>query len=56
MQPATDEIVLGDFGGTQFEIFGATTRFFRKGDDFLINTEGLDGRLHDYKVGTCQGL
>ncbi|TWT37307.1 Tetratricopeptide repeat protein [Posidoniimonas corsicana] len=50
MELATDESVLGDFDDFTFERLGVTTRFFRDGDRYMVNTEGPDGEHHDYHV------
>lgn len=56
MQPATDETVLGDFNDTTFTAYGVTSRFFREGDRFLVNTEGADGTLQDYEIAYTFGV
>ena len=50
MLPATEESVLGDFADSEFEHFGHTTRFFKKGDEFWVNAENADGQREDMKV------
>lgn len=50
MALATEESVLGDFQDASFEYQGVVTRFFRRGEKFLVNTEGPDGQHHDYEV------
>jgi tetratricopeptide (TPR) repeat protein len=50
MATAGDSTVLGDFSGVTLTADGVTSRFFRKGDAYFINTEGDDGANHDYKV------
>lgn len=42
MQPADGSTVLGDFNDTAFEHRGAITRFFRRGEAFLIEADALD--------------
>jgi predicted CXXCH cytochrome family protein len=56
MQPATAETVLGDFEDAAFEQGGVTTRFFRRGEAFVVNTEGADGRLADFEVRYTFGV
>ncbi|WP_425395527.1 multiheme c-type cytochrome [Aeoliella sp.] len=56
MELATDESVLGDFNDTQFERLGVTTKFFRRGDEFWVNTEGPDGEYHDYQIKYTFGI
>ncbi len=50
MDHATPTSVLGDFADTSFTQQGETSRFFRKGDRFYVNTKGPDGALHDYEI------
>ena len=44
MQPASERTVLGDFSGMELDHFGVRSRFFRRGEAFLVETEGPDGR------------
>src|SRR5262249_591595 len=55
MQQATEATVLGDFGGTKVEHFGATT-FSRSGDQFMVRTDGPDGALRDYEIAYTFGV
>ena len=50
MLPANDSTVLGDFNNISFTADGVTSRFFKKGNKFFINTEGDDGKNHDFEV------
>lgn len=50
MQPANDSTVLGDFNNTTFTADGVSNQFFKKDGKFYINTQGDDGRNHDYEV------
>lgn len=56
MELPTGESVVGDFDDTTFERLGVTTRFYRKGDEFWVNTEGPDGEYHDYKIAYTFGI
>ncbi|MCB1237299.1 MAG: hypothetical protein KDM91_19705, partial [Verrucomicrobiae bacterium] len=56
MQPATPDTVLGDFGGVEFEHFGHRTRFYRKDDEFRVNTEGPGGERTDYRIDYTFGF
>lgn len=55
MELPTDETVRGDFDDAVFERLGVTTRFFRRGDEFWVNTDGPDGEHHDYQVAYTFG-
>jgi len=56
MDVATEETVLGDFDDAVHERHGVTSRFFRKDGGFFVNTEGPDGKLHDYEVSYVFGV
>lgn len=50
MQEPRDSTVLGDFNDKTFTADGVTSRFFRKDGKFIIQTQGDDGKTHDYEV------
>jgi len=50
MLPANDSTVSGDFNNITFTADGVTSHFFKKGTKFFINTEGDDGKFHDFEV------
>lgn len=50
MQAVSDSTILGDFSGSRYAADGVNSVFFKKGSDYILNTEGSDGRYHDYKV------
>ena len=50
MDVATESSVLGNFDDQTLEHFGITSRMFRDGDRFMINTEGPDGQMTDFEV------
>jgi predicted CXXCH cytochrome family protein len=56
MELASDESVLGDFNDASFTYHRVTTRFFRKGGKFMVNTEGPDGQLRDYEIKYTFGV
>lgn len=56
MQPAAEGTVLGDFSGTRFTGEKETTRFYRKGEDFWVNTPDAQGKAQDYKVAYAFGV
>ena len=56
MQAPTPETVLGDFQNARFEHFGVVTEFFRRGDDYLVRTDGPDGKRTDYEVAWVFGV
>lgn len=50
MLPPNDSTVKGDFNNITFKADGVASRFFKKGNKFFINTEGNDGKNHDFEV------
>ncbi len=50
MQEPNDSTVLGNFSNVSFSADGVKSTFFKRGDKFIINTQGEDGRNHDYEV------
>lgn len=56
MQAANAETLLGDFNNVTFKTENETTRFSRKGDEFWVNTPGIDGKSADFKVAYTFGI
>ena len=56
MQEASNETVLGRFDGATFEHFGSETTFTRRGEDFVVRTEGPEGELAAYEVAYTFGV
>jgi tetratricopeptide (TPR) repeat protein len=56
MQPASDLTVLGDFNDREFAAFGVTSRFFRNGADFRVNTDNASGELQDFRIAYTFGV
>ena len=56
MQVATPETVLGDFDDATFTHHGVTSRFFRRGDRFFVNTEGPAGAPADFELTHTLGV
>ncbi|WP_304197048.1 tetratricopeptide repeat protein [Flavobacterium alvei] len=50
MLPPNDSTVKGDFNNVTFSADGVNSRFYKKGAKFYINTEGDDGKNHDFEV------
>ena len=55
-QPPDSSSVIGDFNDVRFEHNGITSRFFRRGDAFVVETDGPDGKLKDYEVKSVAGI
>jgi predicted CXXCH cytochrome family protein len=56
MQAATAQSVLGNFDNARFTYAGVTSSFFRRGDKFIVKTDGPDGKLHEYEVRYTFGV
>src|SRR3954470_12020818 len=56
MQEATPATVLGDFTDASFVKDGVTSRFYRRGDRFYVETDGPDGALHEYPIDYTFGV
>ena len=56
MDLATEETVLASFDGAEIEHFGITSKFFRDGQRFMVNTEGADGEMQDFEVKYVFGV
>ncbi|ATQ70666.1 MULTISPECIES: multiheme c-type cytochrome [Methylosinus] len=56
MQEATSASVLGDFNDVAFTENGAATRFFRRGDAFIIETRGPAGEAREDRVRFTFGV
>ncbi len=56
MQLATDETVLADFNNVEVTHHSVTSRMFRDGQRFMVNTEGPDGQLRDFEVKYVFGV
>lgn len=46
----TDKTVLGNFEDATYELHGITTRFFKRGDAFFVETDGPDGAATIYEI------
>lgn len=56
MDRATAETVLADFGDATLEHFGVTSRMFTRDGRYFVETEGPDGRMHEYEVRYAFGV
>jgi len=55
MATATAATVRGDFNDAVFRHQGVSSRFFRKGDQFFVHTDGPDGKLADFEIAYTFG-
>jgi len=56
MQLPAYDTVLGNFDNASFTYNGVTTRFFRQGEKYMVNTDGEDGKLQDFVVDYVFGV
>ncbi|WP_298236761.1 tetratricopeptide repeat protein [uncultured Algibacter sp.] len=56
MQIALDTTVLGNFNNVKFASQGITSLFYKKDSEYYVNTEGRDGKYHDYKIEYTFGV
>lgn len=56
MQLPNENTVLGNFDNQRFEYNGVSSLFYRKGDEFWVQTDGPDGKLTDYPVEYVFGV
>jgi len=56
MQDATAGAVEGDFHDAKFSYFGVTSKFFTRDGKYFVNTDGPDGKLHDYEIQYTFGV
>src|SRR5210317_1240973 len=56
MMTASETSVLGDFTNGSLTHDGVTSKFFKRGDDFFVNTIGPDGKPHDYNIKYTFGV
>ena len=56
MQAVTPASVLGDFGSVKFRQKDVESTFFKRGDKFMVRTDGPDGKLTDYEIAYTFGV
>jgi len=56
MQHASDKSVLGDFNDASFDYYGVHSRFFRKDNKYLVETDGADGKLATFEIKYTFGV
>jgi len=56
MQIADSVSILGDFNNAVYTNKGITYKFFKKGKEFFVNTEGEGGAYNDYKIMYAFGV
>jgi tetratricopeptide (TPR) repeat protein len=56
MQIATTDTVLGDFDDASFEYYGTTTRFYRRDDDYFVQTADAGGQDREFRIAYTFGV
>jgi len=56
MQIANEKSVLGDFNNITYQSKGINYKFFKKGQDFYVHTEGENGKYQDFKIANTFGV
>ena len=56
MQLPGPDTVLGDFDDAEFTYNGVTTRFFQRDGQYMVRTDGEDGKLADFPVRYVFGV
>jgi predicted CXXCH cytochrome family protein len=56
MQVAAPNTVLGDFASAELTYNGLTSRFFRRGDEYWVHTDGRDGAEADFRITHTLGV
>ncbi|MEF8770705.1 MAG: tetratricopeptide repeat protein [Candidatus Accumulibacter phosphatis] len=56
MQEATAASVRGDFANAKFRKDGVESTFFKRGDKFMVHSDGPDGKLTDYEIRYTFGV
>lgn len=56
MAHATVKTVLGDFNDKTLDYFGVQSRMFRRGDRFMVETDGPDGKISTFEVKYTFGV
>ncbi|GGP26760.1 tetratricopeptide repeat protein [Silvimonas amylolytica] len=56
METPAPDTVLGNFNNATFNYAGTTSRFYRKGTEYWVDTDGADGKLGSYKVAFTFGV
>jgi len=56
MDHANSETVLGDFSNSSFTYAGITSTFYKKNNNFMVRTDGADGKLQVYEIKYTFGV
>ncbi len=56
MQAASAATVLGNFSDAHFQFNGIDATFYKRGDQFMVRTDGPDGKLTNYEIAYTFGV
>jgi len=56
MQIADENSVKADFNNTTFNYNGIISTFYKKKGKYMVQTDGPDGKLHDYEISYTFGI
>ena len=56
MMEASVDSVKADFNNTSFNYNGIISSFYKKDGKFMVQTDGPDGKLHDYEISYTFGI
>jgi len=56
MKLPSSQTVVGNFDNTEFDYFGTVSRFFKRDDQYVVRTDGPDGKLQDFPVAYTFGI
>jgi tetratricopeptide (TPR) repeat protein len=56
MHFADSATVVGNFNNATFTKDGVTTKFFKRQNQYFVRTDGVDGKLHEYKIAYTFGV
>ncbi len=56
MLPPNDSTVIGNFNNVTYTADGVTSHFFKRQEKFFVNTQGPDGKNHDYEIKYTFGV
>jgi len=56
MMVANEDSVKADFNNTTFNYNGIISTFYKKDGKFMVQTDGPDGKLHDYEISYTFGI
>jgi len=56
MQTVSEQSVLGDFNDTEFRNYGLISRFFRRGEEFWVETDNASGENEAFQINYTFGV